>query len=872
MNRDPRPTGDVGDTPDGSLDDHHDLYGEAYYRSCLSPREKDGESAPPPYRWGEAAWENLFEQIAAAVVERIGPRSVLDVGCAIGFLVKSLRDRGISAEGFDFSAWAISQAHPDVQPFCRVASITEEISQDYDLITCIEVLEHVAPGDADASVANVCRHGRAILFSSTPDDYGELTHTNVRPPDYWAGLFARHGFARDLDFDAGFISPQAVLLRPVRNWETVVRSYARHDWDMERELRAVRAHREYLSAALQRRIDAGENATAELQALLSTKTFRLTARARHLWSRRRGITGGPDTAGRVEASPGYREWVEQYDTPGASGRRVLEAAVGALETRPAFSLLMPVFNPREVHLRLAIESVLAQIYPNWELCIADDASTQNHVRSVLEEYRAKDPRVRIAYRPETGFIAEASNTALALASGDFVVLLDHDDEIPEHALACLALELNRHPDAAIIFSDEDKLDVDGRRREPHFKPGWNPELFYGQNYLSHLGSYRRDMVNEVGGFRAEFEGSQDYDLALRVSELAAPGQICHVPLVLYHWRSHPGSAAGSADRKSYAREAGVRAVADHLARTRPTADLETALGGAINRVRWSLPAPAPRVTIFVAGTEQASAQATRTIHNLTDYPNYQVRPAVGRWPFVSPDDDPGQPGGIGDGPASLALPPSDPGLASDVTRASDIFCTMAPGVSPIESSWLRELVGQLLSPGVGLVGARLESLTGEISQGPLVVTADGVVAAPFDGMDSLTTEHFQRSWLVQAVGALAPGCLVIRRSVLTEVGGMDTQLDDRSRAIDLSLRVREKGYRVVWTPWARLSVDSGVEAFADGRRLPEHLLRRYRRLLEDDPAYSPNLSLSVATPFRPAWPPRRIAPWATLEGQGAKPK
>jgi Methyltransferase domain len=261
--------------------EHHDLYGQTYYDNYLLREAGDASApVPVPYRWGEPFWEHFFRHMADEIVLRLHPEKVLDAGCAIGFLVKSLRDLDVKAVGFDASTWAISQVLDDVQPFCRLGSVTDELLDDYDLITCIEVLEHVSPADAASAVANFCRHGRAVLFSSTPEHFDEVTHINVHPPDYWAELFARHGFYRNFDFDASFVAPHAVLFHPLAHWPQVVRGYERWNWDSQRELEGVRTHRDRLYTE-------GESARNQLHALLNTKTFRLTAGARAAWARAR---------------------------------------------------------------------------------------------------------------------------------------------------------------------------------------------------------------------------------------------------------------------------------------------------------------------------------------------------------------------------------------------------------------------------------------------------------------------------------------------------------------------------------------------------------------------------------------------------------
>jgi glycosyltransferase involved in cell wall biosynthesis len=234
---------------------------------------------------------------------------------------------------------------------------------------------------------------------------------------------------------------------------------------------------------------------------------------------------------------------------------------------PLISVLMPVYNPDPVHLAAALDSVLGQIYPHWELCIADDASTDPAVQRMLADYAGRDRRIRLVTRPVNGHISAASNSALELATGEFTALLDHDDLLPAHALYRVAAELGHHGETDLIYSDEDKVDDDGRRHEPHFKSDWNPELFLSQNMISHLGVYRTELMRRAGGFRLGFEGSQDWDLALRVAELGTPARIRHIPHILYHWRVYRTSGSFSTDHAAKAAEAGRRAVAEHLERT-----------------------------------------------------------------------------------------------------------------------------------------------------------------------------------------------------------------------------------------------------------------------------------------------------------------
>ena len=259
----------------------------------------------------------------------------------------------------------------------------------------------------------------------------------------------------------------------------------------------------------------------------------------------------------------YFLWRQQNELRRGDIERLRDMAT-VLTYRPLISVIMPTYNTPELYLREAIDSVLAQVYDRFELCIADDASTAPHVRAILEEYAAMDDRIKLVFRPENGHIAHASNSALALASGEFVALFDHDDVLTPDALFENVRVLNAHRDADMIYSDEDKVDDKGHRSNPYFKPDWSPDTFLSRNYVSHLGVYRRSLVLEVGAFRPGFEGSQDYDLVLRIVERTS--RIYHIPRVLYHWRIHAASVASGVGVKNYAYDAAMNAIAEAMHR------------------------------------------------------------------------------------------------------------------------------------------------------------------------------------------------------------------------------------------------------------------------------------------------------------------
>ena len=267
--------------------------------------------------------------------------------------------------------------------------------------------------------------------------------------------------------------------------------------------------------------------------------------------------------------------------------------------QPLISIIFPVYNSPEEFLRQAIDSVRAQLYTKWELCIADDCSTLPHVAKVLDEYAALDERILVHRRQTNGHISACSNSAVALASGSWLCLMDHDDVLAEHALAVCALALQRHPEAAIVYSDEDHIEADGSRSQPYFKPDFDPLLILGQNYFSHLSLVRADLVELVGGFREGYEGSQDWDLLLRVLEQVRPDQVVHVPHVLYHWRVHSESTASSVSAKPYVVDASRRVVEEHLKRIGVEATVTTVWDTSYNRIEWELPPSPPKVSIII---------------------------------------------------------------------------------------------------------------------------------------------------------------------------------------------------------------------------------------------------------------------------------
>ena len=321
----------------------------------------------------------------------------------------------------------------------------------------------------------------------------------------------------------------------------------------------------------------------------------------------------------------YDLWVATYDTLTDEARDVFRRRAARLDDPPVFSILVPVYNTPEPYLRAAIDSVRRQLYPHWQLCLADDCSTDERVAAILDEYAAADERISVVRRSENGHISAASNSALEMATGSWVVLLDHDDELAEHALAVMALAIADHPEVSYLYSDEDKLDADGRRFSPFFKPDFDPTMLLGENYPCHLFVVRRECLEEVGGFRVGFEGSQDWDLALRVTEHLDPAAIRHIPHVLYHWRVHRGRPPPRVRPSRMPPWPASAPCEEHLARTGQTGQVHWNPATGRNRVRWESHDDGPLVSIIIPTRDGRSlSRCLDSVRRQTTYENYEI--------------------------------------------------------------------------------------------------------------------------------------------------------------------------------------------------------------------------------------------------------
>jgi O-antigen biosynthesis protein len=579
----------------------------------------------------------------------------------------------------------------------------------------------------------------------------------------------------------------------------------------------------------------------------------------------------------IELRYEYAEWIERYDTLTDATRSAIRQHIAHLSYKPFISVVMPVYNTSEMWLRLAIESVRNQLYGEWELCVTDDGSFEPGVKQILNEYQAKDPRIRVAFGSRNNHISAASNSAIEMARGEFIAFLDHDDELSEHALYMIAVELNAHRNAGLIYSDEDKIDQTGQRYDPYFKPDWNPALFMAQNFICHLAVYRTSIVRNVGGLRLGYEGAQDWDLALRVTERIPPTDIRHIPYVLYHWRAVLGSTAIGEQEKVYVKEAQRRTLQSHFERIEKKAEVLPAANH-YWRIKYALQNPPPKVSIIIP-TRNGFELLCRCLHSIyekTIYSNYELIIVDNQ------SDDPKMLNYLAqrerkqgvrvlryDAPFNYAA------LNNFAVQNADgeIVALLNNDLEVIAPDWLEEMVSYAIQPDIGAVGAMLYYPNDTIQHAGVVLgigsPAPGVATHVYKKCPRGFRGQSSRALLCQNISAVTAACLVVRRRVFEEVGGLDDKnLPIAFNDIDFCLRIRESGYRNLWTPYAELyhyeSASRGYENTPAKRdrfeKEKQYMKQRWGDLLLKDPAYNPNLALGRA-PFMLAFPPRIPKPW-----------
>lgn len=558
----------------------------------------------------------------------------------------------------------------------------------------------------------------------------------------------------------------------------------------------------------------------------------------------------------IAAGGPYGQWLQQH-APRESDLARMRQVAELLPLRPTISIVMATHDTELAHLRAALDSVLAQAYPHWQLCVADDASQDARVVATLQAYAARDERVGFVARDTNGHISRASNSALELATGDFVGFLDHDDALTPDACFEIALCVNRHPDADMIYSDEDKIDEAGILRDPYFKPDWSPDSFLSRMYTGHFGVYRRTLMNEIGGLREGFEGSQDYDLVLRLSERTE--RIHHVPHVLYHWRAHAGSTAGEAGAKPYASQAAVRALREALERRGEAGEVREVPGPpGVYIVRYRI-AEKRKVSIIVPTRDHGDDvnRCLGSVFAATTYPDIEVllvdngttyRRSLETLANWAKRDE------------RVRLVRYD--IPFNYAKINNWAAAQARGAylvllnndtEVLTADWLEAMVEQAQRPSIGAVGAKLLYEDDTIQHAGVIVGINGVAGHSHKHFPRDASGYFQMLRAVNNYSAVTAACLMVRKEVYERLGGLDEELAIAFNDVDFCLKAGAAGLRNVWLPHVVLrhaeSKSRGYDTTFNRRRILYReeavMKRRWGTDVRPDPYYSPNLTHSA---------------------------
>jgi|GEM_PF-1135866 GT2 family glycosyltransferase len=779
------------------------------------------------------------------LLEEISPKRVLDLASRVP-LAEALRSRGVDALRLD------------------VASPTPDLDRRYDLVVSLGALDNLDEGARAALAARIC--------AAAPDVILAVDNFRSR----WVELLATNGLFLDVDYDATFIAPRAMRFRaieprePGRTPNPLVSAE-----EVERLRRAVEEKDQLilklnfsilsmqssvmwkasarLRSALRRLLRAESQSTPLYWALrrigqvwLEEGLGSVLQRARH--KMRLALSGhgirlrarGKDPEEDLNLQ--YEVWLQLHRLTDSDLER-MRLAARHLPYRPLISILTPVYETDEFLLRRAIDSVRAQTYEYWQLCLVNDGSRKPHVMALLDEYAAIDSRITVEHLPDNRGIAEASACALGMANGEFVGLLDHDDELSPDALFEVAKLVGQNRDMDLIYSDEDKIEPTGRRLEPFFKPDWSPDLLLSMNYITHFVVVRRSLLIESGGFRSGYDGSQDYDLLLRVTERSS--RIAHIPKVLYHWRKAGGSVAVSPHWKSHAHEAGRHALEDAMQRRGSAASVDGFDAGRY-RIRYKLEG-APLVSIIIP-TRDALSLLQQCVQSL------EHKTAYGRYELIILDNESRDPATMKylEAVALTHQVHRVPGKFNFSTinnlgasRANgDFLLFLNNDVQVLERGWLGAMLEQAQRSEVGAVGAKLLYPDGRIQHAGIVLGLLGGTGHAFRFQRPDEPGYHSFSDVVRNCSAVTGACLMIRRQVFEDIGGFDPRFREAYNDVDLCLRLRQRGYLIIYTPFAVLYHH---ESATRGTLFPPEEDELYWRLWgprtsAGDPYYNVNLT------------------------------
>ena len=547
---------------------------------------------------------------------------------------------------------------------------------------------------------------------------------------------------------------------------------------------------------------------------------------------------------KLELKPGsidYAEWITRHENIDLKSQQEQSKK---FDYRPLISIAMPVYNVEIKWLEKCIDSVINQTYDNWELCISDDASTDPKIKKCLEAYEKKEPRIKVVFRKENGHISLATNSALEIATGEFIALLDNDDELPPHALFEVVKVLNERPELDVIYSDEDKIDAEGNRFDPHFKADWSPDTLMGNNYISHLGVYRSSIVKSLGGFRKGYEGSQDYDLVLRVTEQIPEDHIYHIDKVLYHWRTIPGSTASSGEAKSYIYDSGVKALTDALNRRGIKGTVRPGLISGFYEVTYEvLQEELVSVIIPTKNGYDDLKLCVDSIIEKTSYPNYEIIIAD------NGSTDPKMQELFAEYKKQLderfIVELID--IPFNYSRINNLAAEKASGkyllflnndTEVIEPNWMTTMVSYAQFDRIGCVGAKLYYPDDTTQHAGVLVGIGGVAGHALNNYDRTHCGYFGRLVIDVNYLAVTAACMMVKAADFKAVNGFDETLEVAFNDVDLCLKIYELGRYNVYAHQVELyHFESKSRGYEDTPEKQKRFAGEIKKMQDKWPAY-----------------------------------
>lgn len=554
----------------------------------------------------------------------------------------------------------------------------------------------------------------------------------------------------------------------------------------------------------------------------------------------------------------YALWINRNEKRNST--KTVQENIKKFNYKPLVSIITPVYNVEPLWLNRCIASALVQQYARWELCVHDDASTNPATLACLKKWQDYgDKRIKITFGKTNQHISLASNEALKSATGEFIILLDDDDELSPTALYEIVKALNKNPQLDFIYSDEDKLNEENQRINPFFKPNWSPDLFLSMNYSCHLSVFRKSIVDQISGFRKGYEGSQDYDLTLRFIEKTRPEKIHHVPKILYHWRMIATSTSGGLKAKDYTVSTSLRALRDYLTRNKIEGMVSEGLSPGRFRVKRDIIGN-PKVSIIIPFRDQVKVlrRCVESILNRTDYKNFEIVLVNNQSQEKTTIDYLKE---LEIDPSCKILSYDKPFNFSAINNFAAKWCRseyllfLNNDTEVISLEWLSAMVSQIQREEVGAVGAKLIYPNGRIQHAGVIMGL-GIAGHAFKHMHGDNEGYMSMANTIRNYSAVTAACMMVKKSVFDEIGGFDEEnFSIAYNDVDLCLRLRKNGYLVVYTPYAKLYHYESLSRGDDEelkKKNPEkyqrviaerkHMLKKWKKWILNDPYYNPNLT------------------------------